>query len=65
MGRIKTKLVKRMTEKVMEEHADEFTEDYTKNKQKLPEFLEMHSDKMKNVIAGYVTKLVKKRKSEK
>ncbi len=64
MGRIKTKLVKRISQKVLAEHPGVFTDNYLKNKELLPQFLEVHSTKNNNVIAGYLTKLVKKRKVE-
>lgn len=64
MGRIKTKLVKRISQKVLAEHPGVFTDDYLKNKELLPKFLEIHSTKNNNVIAGYLTKLVKMRKVE-
>jgi small subunit ribosomal protein S17e len=65
MGRIKTKIIKRITQQLMEQHKDTFTEDFTKNKAMLNEFVTLNSPKLKNIIAGYVTKLVKLEKSEK
>ncbi len=65
MGRIKTKVIKRVTQKMIEEHADSFSEDYAKNKLAIRNFLDIKSHKLENIVAGYVTKLVKLRKSEK
>ena len=59
MGRIKTQQVKRVTEKLMELHADEFSKDYEKNKEILARFADIPSRKLRNVIAGYVTRLKK------
>lgn len=64
MGRIKTKIIKRLTVELLEKHSDEFSDDYAKNKEVLENFVELHSTKMKNVIAGYVTKLKKSNKEE-
>ncbi len=64
MGRIKTKKVKRFTEELVAKHSDSFSEDYSKNKATLKDFAVITSHKMKNVIAGYVTKLVKLKKQQ-
>ena len=59
MGRIKTVLVKRITKKLVSEHKDYFSEDYNKNKEVLKKYIITKSPKIKNVIAGYVSRLVK------
>ena len=64
MGRIKTVLVKRVTHELMELHGDKFTDDFEKNKEIVDKLIEAPSKKLRNVIAGYVTKLVKKREVE-
>ena len=33
MGRIKTKMIKRVTQQLMKEHKDTFSEDFVKNKE--------------------------------
>lgn len=60
MGRIRTKLTKRLTRKVMKEA--EFTGDFEKNKILLGEIAVTHSKKFRNVIAGYATKLAQVKK---
>lgn len=59
MGRIKTKLTKRVTIKLVKEHRDEFKQDFENNKQLVTKFADIPSKKLRNVIAGYVTRLVK------
>ena len=59
MGRIKTKLIKRIANKLVSNHRDEFKKDFDENKQLVTEFADIHSKKLRNVIAGYVTRLVK------
>lgn len=59
MGRIKTSYVKNISRDVFEKHKDEFTTDFRKNKQFLKENFELSSQKLTNVIAGYITKLKK------
>ena len=60
MGRIKTMLIKRTTEELMEQHSADFTNDFTENKRVLDSKLKISSKKMRNVIAGYATRLKKK-----
>lgn len=59
MGRIKTLLVKRITRELMAQHGSEFTQDYYKNKEMVSKFITGSSKKIRNIIAGYATRLVK------
>ena len=59
MGRIKTGLIKRVTMELVREHKDDLTDDFEKNKQLIAGFVDLPSKKIRNVIAGYVTRLVK------
>ncbi len=59
MGRIKTKAVKRITDELVENHFDEFTEDFDSNKEIVEKYTEISSKKLRNIIAGYVTRRVK------
>ncbi len=65
MGRIKTALIKRVTFKLLEKHKDKFTMDFTKNKEILQEVTVAKSKKLKNIIAGYVTRQMKNKDKEK
>ena len=65
MGRIKTALVKRITVKVLEKHKDKLTMDFMKNKELLGEFTNVKSKKLRNVIAGYLTRQIKHKDREK
>jgi small subunit ribosomal protein S17e len=60
MGRIKTMLIKRNSEELLEKHGDTFTDDFEHNKQKVGQIINTPSKKLRNVIAGYVTRLKKK-----
>jgi small subunit ribosomal protein S17e len=60
MGRIKTMLIKRSTTDIMAKHGEEFTNDFNQNKRVLDSKVKISSKKMRNVIAGYTTKLKKK-----
>lgn len=59
MGRIKPRPLKSVSEQLYEEHADEFTESFEDNKQVVAKHAEVHSKKLKNVIAGYATRMKK------
>jgi len=60
MGRIKTVPVKRVTHELMASNRDKFTSDFEKNKQILNTMISTPSKKLRNVIAGYITRLVRK-----
>lgn len=59
MGRIKSSQVKNIGQEIFEKHKDKFTTDFSKNKQFLKENFELSSQKLTNVISGYITKLKK------
>ena len=59
MGRIKTKFIKRITYEILEEHRNKFKEDFENNKKILDEVAEIQSKKIRNAIAGYITRIVK------
>ena len=61
MGRIKTKLAKRIGKKLVKEHSQEFTSEFDKNKPLVSAYTNVSSIKMRNVIAGYTSRLVKQR----
>jgi len=59
MGRIKTRLVKAITQQLLEEHRDSFSTEYTDNKVKVSELTDVKSKKLRNIIAGYATRMMK------
>ncbi|MCF7866821.1 30S ribosomal protein S17e [Candidatus Woesearchaeota archaeon] len=59
MGRIKTRLAKSITTELYERYADEFTTDFEQNKKVLVGKMSDTSKKIRNVIAGYATRLKK------
>ena len=63
MGRIKTLQIKRATNKLMELHRDKFTDRFKTNREILNRLILAESKKLKNIIAGYITRL-KKRPSD-
>jgi small subunit ribosomal protein S17e len=59
MGRVKTQIVKRTSKKLVAEHEKEFTKDFKENKTVLAKLADIPSAKLRNVIAGYITRLIK------
>ena len=64
MGRIKTKLTKRVSLRLYRENPGSFSNDYSKNKGRVDASLELYSKKLRNVIAGYLTRLKKAEKQK-
>ncbi|MBT3304557.1 30S ribosomal protein S17e [Candidatus Woesearchaeota archaeon] len=62
MGRIKTQLIKRVSHKLIETHPTRFKKTFEENKQLVTESADIKSKKLRNVITGYVTRLVKTRR---
>ncbi|MBR9699205.1 30S ribosomal protein S17e [Candidatus Woesearchaeota archaeon] len=62
MGRIKTRVLKSATRDILERHGDKFDTDFEKNKLAVNEAADISSKKLRNIIAGYATRLKKLRK---
>jgi small subunit ribosomal protein S17e len=60
MGRIKTSFVKRKTKELNKKYGDKFSADFVDNKKKTGEHTLLHSKKLRNIVAGYMTRLKKK-----
>ena len=60
MGRIKTQQVKRVSFELIKKHKDSFKTEFTENKKLVDDFAEIRSKKLRNMIAGYVTRLAKR-----
>lgn len=59
MGRIRITLVKRAGENLLKKYPDRFQANFEENKKVVSELAEIHSKKLRNVIAGYITHLKK------
>lgn len=60
MGRIKTKLIKRLTNEVLENYGNQLSTAFDDNKKVITAHLDTQSKKMRNMIAGYATRLKRK-----
>lgn len=63
MGKVVTRDIKTIVEKIFLQYSDKFTENFEENKKILSQFLNISSKKLRNKIAGYITSLVHKRKN--
>jgi small subunit ribosomal protein S17e len=61
MGRIKTARIKRVANIILKKFEDLFTTDVEKNKQAMSEVVEIPSKKVRNIVAGYITRLKKQK----
>jgi len=59
MGRIRTGFVKRTAEKLLREYKEQFSTKFEENKIKVMEVADIPSKKLRNLIAGYITKKIK------
>ena len=62
MGRIKTTLVKRNVKELIVRYPDKFSTDFDDNKKIITETTELNSKKLRNVMAGYMTRLMRTKK---
>jgi len=60
MGRIKTTLIKRNAKELMKLYYDKFSTTFEENKKKVEELVDVKSKKLRNIMAGYITRLKKK-----
>ena len=59
MGRIKTIPVKKVTLDIFNNHRNELPVDFEKIKEMLPNYVKTPSKKIRNAIAGYLSRLMK------
>ena len=64
MGRIKTQLIKRTTEQLLAKYKGQFSEDFIANKELVNKFVSVHSSKLRNMVAGYLSRLSRVRKAK-
>ena len=63
MGRIKTRAIKRISSELVDLHFEEFCEEFHGNKPIVEKYADIPSKKLRNIITGYVTRLVKSRET--
>lgn len=55
MGRIKTTFVKNIGKELLEKHPESFSGSFEDNKKALAPLISFTSNKMRNLVAGYIT----------
>ena len=60
MGRIKTQMIKRLTFALRKAHPQGFSQSFDENKKLTEQYLEGPSKKIRNTIAGYLSRLAKR-----
>jgi small subunit ribosomal protein S17e len=60
MGRIKTSFIKRVAQDLFDARVEEFSTDFNKNKETVDKLASFESNRMRNVVAGYITRLKKR-----
>ena len=60
MGRIKTTSIKNIAFTIIENYRNNLTTDFEKNKEFLKKILDVKSKKIINIIAGYITREMKR-----
>ena len=58
MGKVRTDAVKKMAREMIKRYPDRFTTDFEENKKGLEPLLKIPSIRLRNRIAGYITRLV-------
>ncbi len=57
MGRIKTRQTKRIAQDLYEQNQGKFSPDFKQNKDAIKGLATFESSRMRNVVAGYVTRI--------
>ena len=57
MGKVRTELVKRIAQELIERYPDRFNADFENNKKLVDAFTNVSSTRLRNRIAGYITSL--------
>ncbi|MEM4076990.1 MAG: 30S ribosomal protein S17e, partial [Metallosphaera sp.] len=56
MGNIYTRDIKRIGQQIYEKYKDNISTDYEKNKELVKQVVDVYSKKVRNRIAGYITR---------
>ena len=59
MGRIKTQFVKRTSQELVRKHESSFSASFEENKKAVGSLTDVSSKKVRNIVAGYITRLVR------
>ncbi|MDH5634643.1 MAG: 30S ribosomal protein S17e [Candidatus Bathyarchaeota archaeon] len=57
LGKVRPENVKKVSRELVERYPDKFSKDFQANKKTLDSLIQVYSPKLKNRIAGYITRL--------
>lgn len=60
MGRVRTRLIKRLASELVKKYPDKFSSDFSQNKQILGQLNIIEEKSMRNKVAGYIVRIVEK-----
>ncbi|MBP1448504.1 MAG: 30S ribosomal protein S17e, partial [Thermoproteus sp.] len=63
MGRVKPRYIKSIAAKLVEMYPDKFTESFQDNKKAVAELSDLRSKRVRNRVAGYITRIIKAKKA--
>ncbi|MEM0369675.1 MAG: 30S ribosomal protein S17e [Pyrobaculum sp.] len=64
MGRVRPRYIKSLGEKLLEMYPDRFSDNFEENKKAVADLADIPSKTVRNRVAGYITRLVKRRKAQ-
>jgi small subunit ribosomal protein S17e len=64
MGRVRPRYIKSLGEKLLEMYPERFNDNFEENKKAVAELADIPSKTVRNRVAGYITRLVKRRKAQ-
>lgn len=62
MGKVRPLYIKRTARQLLETYSDRFTENFDENKKAVAELTNIKSKRVRNRVAGYITRLVKRKR---
>ena len=65
MGKVRPDHVKRLAQELVERFPDKFTTDFESNKKLVDAFTNISSTKLRNRVAGYITRIQNQKKQDK
>ena len=63
-GKVRTELVKKIAQELVERFPDKFTTDFETNKKLVESLTNISSSKLRNRVAGYITQLQNQKKQK-
>jgi len=62
VGQVKNLFIKNLARELVEKYPDKFSEDFQKNKEELEKLIRLESKKIRNLLAGYIVHILRRKK---